>query len=492
MTTPTAMVMRKRTGAAPGLFRLAGLTTLGSLLDATTFGTNETGAPSGISYARANDFVEFKGAEYCINTVSTTSHQVFTRPIGGPINTTAIAAATQTFTVSCFTRTGLHVSDTGSGPLLWFVYCVSTAMKLVTFDGTTWTVTTIATAGTAPVHIDAYGVCVVRGTAYIPWAASTNAGALVVNIGAATGAITLGPTSTNPKGMFTSLFGRVFYMPGETAAASQRTVYEYVGGAFVSRLVLTNGGTDTTTGTSATRGACIFPISDTKLMAIYPTNSGATASNAFWTASEIVFTGPSDIAPTEVQRTTFPPAAMTAAGGITYGIFVLIDNETDPTASTIHFFYANGAAGTYQYAPFVSSSTTLVGSATGVDATNYAIPAGTSVGGERFSPDDTANLIWEEPTFALSTANSGCMTMSFKFQAQSGTYTVKAFLSTTENPLLNGTQCTLAGTATGGSATRSGNTVTDCVSNTAYTVDVDFNSMGISTGSKVKILLTAA
>ncbi len=108
----------------------------------------------------------------------------------------------------------------------------------------------------------------------------------------------------------------------------------------------------------------------------------------------------------------------------------------------------------------------------------------------KFDPDDTANLIWDAVSFAVDATNAGQETLSFKFQAQgSDTWTVKLWISTIEGTVC--AQATLAGTATGGSAVRSGNAVTGCSANTTHTINVDWDSMGVSNRATVKWLIRA-
>lgn len=488
---PTIMVLRCR-GANPAAFRNAA-GSLGSQVDATDYNaTPETGALT-VGGIQANKWAEYKGKSYALFTLATTSHRIYDRPIGGTINT--VAVNTDTFTVAFNSRTGLHVVGTQDGPILAYVFDGTGALKLTTFDGTTWSTTTLT--GFAPSFPNMFGpgVCVVRGVMYVPLPNGTNDAGIAINILGRTVARIARPVASATCGMFASLYGRVFYMSGEkNGDSSGRTLYELEGGVLVARKVMTNGGTDTM---ATAHAACFFPISDSKLLCCFITNTGGTAANAFWTASTLEFDAVNDNDPAEVQVGSCLPAALTAAGGCKFQLFpLLIDGETDPGNAQIWLAWVDvGLSGntftnTWSFGKFQGTGTTMTGASLGVDPTNYALPMGAGEGGgTRIAPDDSADLIWDMGKLAGGSSANGLLT--FKFTAQgTDTFKVKLFISTFENVTLM-TQATLTGTATGSSAVRVGNEVQGCTSGTTHTVGVNLNGMGIGDNARLKLRLKA-
>lgn len=501
---PTAVIVKRRTGTGPSLHRLSGGATVSGSLDGDISSTVESGTMTGLVAARFNDWIKFGGASFCLLTLGVASHRVYTRPIGGPVNTTAVDI--QAAAVSFSLRTGLHVTATEDGPVLWYLYQVTNtfAVNLVTTrDGATWTTTTVTPSQVSSLMTAfcAYGVAQLNGVAFVPacYNLATFAGFAVNPAAATVTAIMIPgwPTFTRP--CFAVLYERVFAMSGATNSSVQRTIYEVQGGTGVALIALTNSGGDTTPASSVSAVCgCLVATADNTLLAIYPTNTGAgAAAVAFFRAAEITFASASDTAPAETARTSFPPSAMTTAGaaGVTtttsgMSIFATVDNESDPGNGQIYFFWAAGISGAYVMAKYADAATTLSGTTTGADPTNYAIVAGDPGGGQRFSADDSADVIWETASIVPLSGVGGGATFSFQFEAQgSDTWTLKIFVKATSNGgILTMAQATLMGTATGGTATRVASEVNGCESGTLHTIGIDLGTMGLDSNVHLELM----
>lgn len=495
---PNALIVQQRSGTAPGLYRMSGLTSVGSIVGTNTFGGNETGTQTALWYARFNDVVKFKGKYYAVSTTGTSAHKVYERTVGGATNTTAVA--TETYTTGSLMRTGLHVVSNGTDSRLVLVYVdtLNQTLRMLTFDGSTWVSYALATSLTNPVEVCAFGVAINRGLLYVSSYHATNAlhGLFMVNPFAGTGSSITVPSGTSAScaGMCLALAGRVFWMSGAIGSSVQRQVYEIVAGAFVSRLTLTSGGTDTVTANAV--AACMFPIGDLEFIALYPTNTGGTAANAFWSASKVTI-DPDTGALSETTLGSLLDSSLTAAGSVngqtsSKNVFACVDNETDPGAPAVYLFQGGNSLGAvYAVAQYLGESTALSWTNTGANNRDHAIPAGDFGGGQRFSPDDTADLAWVTTTIVPSTTTSRVMDAAFRFTAQgSDTWTVKVFVSTFEGVVLG--QATLTGTAGGGSATRVGNEVQGCDLDTDHTVSVDFGAMGLYDLEQLKLTFRAS
>jgi hypothetical protein len=497
-TCPTLMTVRHR-GATPGLFRLSSGTTLSGLV-----GTNTVSAVEATAFAtnhpmRANDWVEFNGAEYLLNTNSLT-HEVYTRPIGGNTNATAVHTIA-TSAGTALLRTGLHVVSDGATKILCFVFSDSTAttgtVRLTwTTDGSSWTNSALGTWGGSGTLATIYptGVAVNRGTLYVPVSTTTSVtlGGVTVNPFALTSSVIAKPSGTLIGWTFLSLMGRVFGMSGASNDAEQATVYEVVGGTLTSVLALANSGTNTSTARAGC--ACMFPTAANKFIVIYVTNTGATAANAFYRVAEVTINATTGVLTKDDAPTTntILPVALRTAGAVnglltSYVIFSWTDYESDPTDPKTYIWYANSTAAAYTFAQYRGTATAMAASATGVTMGNFAIAAGANAGGKRISPDDAANVIEVTATIAKKVGSSGLMTFAGKAQIQSGTYTAKLFISVEGDGAgdPNGGEggvyslATLTGTPTGAGTARVGNTVTGITDELAWGVDVDMGAMGI-------------
>lgn len=471
---PTVMIVKQRSGTNPELYDYQAGTTIGSV-QLTFTGEGLEAGTLALGTFSANSWVRFKGKEYTVHHESGSTISIYERDLAGGTYTQVWTATG--LSSNSYRKTGLHVTNTGTGPILWFVYNTGTvnSYMVTTTDGASFNSYTVVASGGPATGFGNYGIAQINGTAWIPVYNNTIACVYVAPAAGTGGSVNFG---TNVAGCFCAFLGRTFFMTGSTSAASQRTLYEMVGGTFTSRLVLTSSGNDTST---TLKPGCLFPISDTELLAIYASNTGATAGNAFYRASVITFASASDTAPTETTLGSYLPSPLSAAGGIAYGIYVFHDTETDPANPRTYIFTAATIASTVSVAQHIAVGTPLSFSAGGADLTNYALPLGNdTMGGQRMTL--TSQDVIEDAVSWATSGTNGRMTLTGKIQVASGTYTAKVFMR--EAGYFVWGQATLAGTATGG--TRAGNTVTGIADNTTWTVDVDFGSMGIANGTPME------
>jgi hypothetical protein len=486
-TMPDVFVKRSRSTGAMSLYALQGGISLSSAIGGSGVGSVESSTYLNGRGGLYNDCVRFQGKDYILQTHGTTSHNVYEKPINGSINTTPVR--TETVVASALLRSGLMVVHNGTASYLCFVYYSSTATagyRLCRFDGTSWVTTNLGTSGSAPSMLGSTGCAVVNGSVYVPTVATGPVGIIVNVISQTASFIT---TLTNNFGSFGSIYGRVFFMPGATSgSANQRTLYEVVGGALVSRLVFAQRTNDTTT--TAQQGL-IVPYGDS-LLCFFQGNSGR------WLCSQAEFPSALSTAPTETTRDTIVPAEMqettvsSALPGRMYTIVAFIDTETNPANPEYNFFWYYHASATtnsnFSYAKLQDLSTQLVGVATSVDWQNHAPTANTYGGGHYIFRDGASDFYISAITVARSGTTSQRMVVSMTMQSvvTTDTFTAKLWYSTKQNK--DFIQATLAGTPTGG-CTRNGNQIEGIDHNTAITFEWDLATDLINDNTRVEILL---
>jgi hypothetical protein len=489
-TCPTLMIHKTRGSNSGALHRLSSGATVSSIVGTNTFGAAETGTLDGKGL-RANDWIEFGGAEYVLHTNGTSGHRVYTRPIGSTVNTTQVVDATGT--ASSLRRTGLHVVNTGATKVLCFVWADSSAspdFKLTwTTDGSSWTTTTVLSPAGTVLHLAATGVAQCRGVLYVPTNFNTTTIAVAVNVAGLSATAITGPLAS-ASCAFATVLGRVYALTFATNSSVQRTLYEVVGGALSSVATMAGAGGD-----ASTVGAghpILFPIDTNKLFVGYIANvGGGTAGNArYRSAVATINTTTFAVTLGETQADVTLPTVMRAAAGVSYLMTWWQDHETDPTNPQTYLWYASSTSAAHSFAQFLGDGTLIAGSASGTDFTNYALPAGGDSAGNRISPDDVANLVEDTLSIAKNGSAAGRMTLTAKMQCQSGTFTAKVWISTaTQGEGFSYSVATLAGTATGSGVTRVGNTVTGIADNVQWTVDVDFTAMSIADSAPVRLFV---
>jgi hypothetical protein len=486
-TMPDVFVKRSRSTGAMSLYALQGGISLSSAIGGSGIGSVESSTYLNGRGGLYNDCVRFQGKDYILQTHGTTSHNVYEKPINGSINTSPVR--TETVVASALLRSGLMVVHNGTASYLCFVYYSSTATagyRLCRFDGTSWVTTNLGTTGSAPSMLGSTGCAVVNGSVYVPTVATGPVGIIVNVISQTASFIT---TLTNMFGSFGSIYGRVFFMSGATSgSANQRTLYEVVGGALVSRLVFAQRTNDTTT--TAQQGL-IVPYGDS-LLCFFQGNSGR------WLCSQAEFPSALSTAPTETTRDTIVPAEMqettvsSALPGRMYTIVAFVDTETNPANPEYNFFWYYHASATtnsnFSYAKLQDLSTQLVGVATSVDWQSHAITANTYGGGHYIFRDGASDFYISAITVARSGTTSQRMvvTMTMQSVVTTDTFTAKLWYSTKQNK--DFIQATLVGTPTGG-CTRNGNQIEGIDHNTSISFEWDLATDLINDNTRVEILV---
>jgi hypothetical protein len=496
-TCPTFWSVQQRSGAAPSLQRISGATTPGGVLD-TTIGTNETGTQTNARFANFNDAREYRGRVYWINTATTATHNIYSRPVGGTGGGAPTLERTFTYTVASHMRTGLYVVN---GLLCFAFLSGTTTPRLVTYDGTTWSDTNpSAVSITAGIlEFNKFGSCVNNNVLYVSLLAGTAAdGILAFTVlpgGASTcSKITVPVSGTATYCAMVAFQNRVFYMSGGTNSSVQRQLYEVVGGTLVSRITLTSTNSDASTiGASA---GCLFPVSDTQLCCIYPSNkSGGTTGTSHYRVSLVTVSGSTFTEGyTNVgvvqggSDTTIPSLFYADAGSNTYSLFSWTDTETDPSAPATYVWYTSAIASNYSFFQYLGQNGDPTGTACSFNGRDYSLVAGHDGGGDVLSPDDVTDVVEDTPpTLTRDTAKYGCMTLTSKMQlvGTPSSYSAKVWIKTTKAwAWAVATLTDPSGGLVG--CTRTGNVLSGITDNTTWSVDLDFTSMGVGNTAPIR------
>lgn len=478
-------------GDNPALFRLFGGQVIVQSADGNTFDSSVAqnyATYAGISGFPVCDALTFNGRHYALHTVGTTGHGVWERQN----DNTWTQVQSITITASGGHRTGLFISNTGSGPVLCYLVIATTTNPATyickTSDGTSWTNTnmgTITSTSTFNNFIPSSAIHS-RGKIYVVIRnrASVNGSgiAIVVDVAAATRtAIANFTANATVCGCFATVFGRIF-------VHYHHTIYEYTGGSLVSRVSLPTGGSSTYLPLNASQ-PLLFNDGADNLIIIYPTSSAGTIATSFWRAGQIVFSDPNDTAPVFTQKDSLVPEAL-ASGGSTSdkadgGFVAHVDNQTDPTSPDIHIWWASSLSSSIAYAKYQDADTQLIGYDIGFRNVVYTLIAGRVGGGEFISDNDSNEARFMTVTTATGTGGAGRWYVSWKFKSVDPlkTYTAKIFLSTLESITM--VQATLVGT--GDNCTRVGNEVNGCASETVCGVNIDATAMSLVDTSNVSL-----
>jgi len=162
--------------------------------------------------------------------------------------------------------------------------------------------------------------------------------------------------------------------------------------------------------------------------------------------------------------------------------WVVKDNDTDPTSPDVYFYFSlnYGSAAVLHYV--WEGESTLMSDGTSLGSGELSMPDANQTAGERAWTSSEPNVL-----ITGLAQGTGGLTISFKAWG-GGTKTVKFYYSLEEETPTS--QCTLTGSATGGSATRSGNTVTNVSADgaTTYTITWDFFTDGAFIGGRFEVL----
>lgn len=175
-----------------------------------------------------------------------------------------------------------------------------------------------------------------------------------------------------------------------------------------------------------------------------------------------------------------------------YGVcfHAFVDYDTDPVNPAMYiFFNANhadsGGVGSSWLTFGWNGESSLMTENGAIGGYGLAPSHTKDAGGQRFWTEGSLNIV----VTGFAVGPDG-MTISFKAYGDSGSSnkTVKFYCDTDEDP--PETQCTLIGSATGGSASRNGNQVDNVDADdgvTEYTIDWDFFSDGGFIGGRAAV-----
>lgn len=467
---PPLLVVRHR-GGAPSLHRLSGGSSLSGAIG-STFGSAETTAPS---WLRANSVVEYQGKIYAINTTSTTAHVVYEFDVSAGTWSTAYTA---TNSVSANARTGLHVVNTGAGPLLCFAYIKQSfpvQAFVVRFNGAWASSAGYATEGN---NIQQGHVAASGGRLYLG-ASGAGAGRTLV---------------CDPENLTVT----TITPPGGAAGTRQflcahrSSVYLWMNspsGAFADKLYLVAGsslvevvsGIYPSSGVSSTVSLvpAFFDVGD-RMVLIYRNMVGGVAAwrSVTFEASPL---DPSDVT-SSVTAVNIAPVGL---GASDTGLMSWVDAETDPANPQVYLFWGS-SAGNWAYGRYVDSATQVTGVDSGVLISEFALPAGgSSDGGIRISPGGSDARVLD---LTVTPASGGLATVSFKVVSlvSSDEFNATLWYSYGTNQF---GQAALTGTPTGGTAARDGHTITGVEHDTTTTFSWDLGANGIADDTPLNIQL---
>ncbi len=371
-------------------------------------------------------------------------------------------------------HSGLFIAD-DSGPKMFGVYgknSGSTLSYLTTTDGSSF-----VEADSTGTHTNYFTRPVIYRNVFY-WADGSTVRALELD-GTLTTYTSVFPTGRSAHAGFGVFDNRLFVIGLDSdAAGTPWKIWEFLGGTFtvVHTIAASNG---VALNSSRFQAACLFTDS-TFLYALFPSQNASVQHSNY-----LVKLTKSGAGFTESDISTLTLPSELRNGGANTGAYTrfdsLIDDETEATSPGINLFYLDDNAGDRTYYPWSGASTPMVGSSSA--SGNYALSA-IPGGGERFWSSGDLNI----EIISFTTLPSGTE-ISFKAYGDAGGGDDKTcrfyFNSSEENPV---TQCTLVGTATGGSATRNGNQVEDVKADdgvTTYTAIWDAATDGLSAGTRV-------
>lgn len=462
MVCPSLLVLQ-RAGGTPNVQRLTGGTSLSGAIDGT-FGAAEGTAFTYSSEQSRSRVIDYKGSSYAISHNGSNTPIVYKRS-GGSWSSVFTASANA---ANSARMSGLYIVNVGTTEYLIAVYDTGSATRLLrTTDGTTWTDTSMG-GSIGFVFIDAL---VWRQRLII----STVAGINIVNVSDQIFS-TIAITSQGASALH--IFRNRLFVLKASASTVKARLYEISSGGFITRsgelgtsLFISNVGDR--------QRPVLFSIDDNRMIGIfvdYDSGLGTYANKAFkFEPSGGGFTE-TDIS-TSILNSTLRTYA---AGKEDDGWLVFTDNETDPTTPAAYLWYTSSgsSSGTVSYFEYAGPATEMgPGTVTALNPNNFAIPVTTDGGGERINTTDS-DLSVHDISITTIPNVPGKVLLSFKASGDPGPddKIVKLYYSSKENPEM--VQATLAGTATGGAATRSGNQVEDVDADgtTTYTVQWDVDA----------------
>lgn len=262
------------------------------------------------------------------------------------------------------------------------------------------------------------------------------------------------------------------YMVGTTGTVGSDTfrLWRLFGSNFIEIYTFTTQDN----GTNGEQGGCVLFTDNTDLFAILPGETGASDGNAMFRIQDP--DGPSQTV-TDITNPVIP-SQFRAGGGSANEInrwHVFVNNDTRPRLPEVYLWrLATFASGNHESYQYVNRFTELVSLGTGPTQDVY-LPHTHFGGGERLAATQKVYAeIEQDQTIAAGTQ------LSYRVYESINDVTIKFYYSLGEE--IPKIQMSLTGTATGGSSSRSGNTVIDVTpdgGSTLYTIIWDVTADGI-------------
>jgi len=471
--------------ATPSGQRLTG----GVSLAAVTGGTYGVGESVGIAdckYLGSNRVTEFKGEFYAI-TISGGTGRVFRRTGGAWVEIHNEGAAV----TNGYYFSGLYVVNVGGTEYLTGVFQSGGITRFFrTTDGTLWT-----SAAPIPGSIPMWqsNGCVYRGSLILVAADAAfglgifdPATLTLTTVVFASGAGNTGNSGTGCPCVFRN---RLFLLKGASAATQLSRLCEVAAGGIVYRSGDLNAVAVTSGNPGINGRPVLFPVGSTKMVGILISNEGGSTYQHRAYDFTPMGTG---FTTTEVSNPLLPVSLRTPTGGTFYtaGWTCFVDNDTTPGSPLVYLWLSPSfGGGTYSYFEYVDSASEMGPGSLVASADTYALSHQTRGGGERVNTTDS-DLFIDSVALTPSTT-PGWVQISFRARGAVGPADkfVRGWFSTFETA--NMTQMTLAGIATGGSATRNGNQIEQVEANpaTLYTMQWDASGQGIASGQPCSIML---
>jgi len=281
-------------------------------------------------------------------------------------------------------------------------------------------------------------------------------------------------------------------IPSSTGSSENPSLYELIGQEFK----IVNTFTELQRGTSGHFGKpALFSNNGTDLVFIV---SGQRVSDLEDGDLAFEITDPGTGSQTVTERTSalipseFQPTGAQASNRSRYYVFIDNENSSSVTSPDIYVWrLANSTTGNYEFFSFTDTTTTLSSGGTG-PTFEFTFFENVTGGSDRISAgaSSTTNKIYAEVENPTASSTAGAMDVSFRAYGSSTGLTATAYFTTNRNQV--STQATLVGTVSGGTASRSGNTIIDVDADdgaTLYTFTWDATTDSVSQGEKVNFTI---
>lgn len=193
-----------------------------------------------------------------------------------------------------------------------------------------------------------------------------------------------GTGSTGRQGAFCVFRDRLFCLR-HPAVGVATTLYELIAGTWTAIGTMDGAGTSTNANMLNTSNPVLFPVGNTKMVAIYLDRNGTSSGTR---ACDIIPSGLS-FTYTDVTATLIPLALQPSVDPNKEDDFwtAFVDNDTDPTSPAVYLWHGTlYQTGTYSYYEYVNSASTLAPGTASVP-TSYRLPGQVTGGGERINYD---------------------------------------------------------------------------------------------------------